>query len=67
MGTVYDAYLETEEFITADEYLRRSKSGEIDPLKTRIIPPDIKTGSFGGFAVKLDVPRYRPAWPKGGL
>ena len=59
---IYDAFLETEEFITAEEYLRRRERGEIDPLKIRIVPPDIKTGSFGGFMVKLDAPRYRPVW-----
>ena len=60
----YDMFLETEEYITAEEYLRRRASGEIDPRKTRIVPARIGTGSFGGFAVKLEVPRYRPAFDK---
>ena len=59
MPKIYDMFLETEEFITAEEYLRRRESGEIDPQKTRIVPPSIGTGSFGGFMVKLDTPRYR--------
>jgi len=59
---MYDTCVETEEFITAEEFLRRREHGEIDPKKTRIVPPDINSGSFGGFAVKLDVPRYRPAF-----
>jgi len=58
----YDMILETEEFITADEYLRRREKGEIDPRKIRIAPPAFDTDSFGGFAVKLDLPRYKPAW-----
>ena len=62
IAKTYDTYLETEEFITAEEYLRRRKKGEINPKKTRIVPPDIRTGSFGGFAIKLDMPRYRPAF-----
>ena len=60
----YDAYVETEEFITAEEYLRRRETGQINLQKTRIVPPDMNTGSFGGFVVKLDVPRYRAKWPK---
>ena len=59
----YDTYVETEEFITAEEYLRRHKEGKIDPQKTRIAPPDMQTGSFGGFIIKLDVPRYKAVWP----
>ena len=64
MSQIYDTYLETEEFITSEEYLRRRERGDIDPRKTRIVPPNIKTGSFGGFAIKLDIPRYRPVFDK---
>ena len=63
MPQTYDAHLETEEFITPEEYLRRREGGDIDPMKTRIVPPDLRTGSFGGFAVELDAPRYIVKWP----
>ncbi len=55
----YDTVLETEEFITAEEYVKRRERGEIDPKDVRIVPADINTGSFGGFMVKLKIPRYR--------
>ncbi len=58
----YDSVLETEEFITAEEYLERRERGNIDPQNTRLVPPDLVTGTPGGFMVKLDVPRYRPAF-----
>jgi hypothetical protein len=60
----YETILEKEEFITAEEYLRRHERGEIDPMKTRIVPPDIDTGREGGFMVQLEVPRYRAAFDK---
>lgn len=55
----YDTVLETEEFITAEEYVKRRERGEIDPKEVRIVPADISAGSFGGFMVKLKTPRYR--------
>jgi len=64
MPQTYDAYLETEEVISAEEYLRRREAGEIDSQKTRIALPDIHTGSFGGFVVRLDKPRFQVKWPK---
>lgn len=60
----YDAYLEREEFITADEYLRRYERGEIDPKRTRIVPATLGKGDFGGFMVELETPRYRVAFPE---
>lgn len=54
-----ETFLETEEFISAEEYLRRRKSGEINPASVRVVPADMNTGDFGGFMVKLPVPRYR--------
>ena len=51
-----DTFLETEEFITAEEYLKRRERGEINPANVRIAPANLETGSFGGFIVK---PRYR--------
>lgn len=55
----YDTFLETEEFITAGEYLKRRERGEIAPKNVRIVPADLNTGSFGGFMVKLKTPRYK--------
>lgn len=60
----FDTYLKTEEFITADEYLRRRKKGEINPNDVRIVLADINTGSLGGFVVKLKTPEYRISLPK---
>lgn len=54
-----ETFLETEEFISAEEYLKRRESGEINPASVRIVPADMNTGNFGGFKVKLPVPRYR--------
>lgn len=59
----YDTVLETEEFITAEEYLKRRERGEIDSKDVRIVPADINTGSFGGFMVKLKTPRYKVTIP----
>lgn len=56
---ILDTFLETEEFITAEEYLKRRERGEINPANVRIVPANLETGSFGGFIVKLDKPRYR--------
>jgi hypothetical protein len=60
----YDTFLEQEEFITAAEYLRRRKRGEINPMHVRVVLPDLKTGNFGGFAVRLETPRYRILAPR---
>lgn len=54
-----DMSLETEEFITAEEYLRRRECGEIDPSEVRYASGDPDTGYVGGFIVKLKRPRYR--------
>lgn len=59
----YDTFLETEEFITAEEYLKRRERGEINPLDVRIAQADMNTGSLGGFMVKLKNPRYKVAIP----
>ncbi|MDL2267180.1 hypothetical protein LJC46_04235 [Desulfovibrio sp. OttesenSCG-928-G15] len=59
--SVYDMVLQTEEVISAEEYLRRRERGEITPAEVRIIPADMATGSLGGFAVKLKEPKYRTA------
>lgn len=58
-NTTYDAYLVTEEFITAEEYLKRRERGEITPSDVRIVQPDIRTGQLGGFMVKLKQPVYK--------
>jgi hypothetical protein len=57
----YDTFFEKEELITAEEYLRRRERGEIEPGTVRIAPPDLSTGSLGGFIVKLKTPRYKAA------
>lgn len=54
-----DTVLETEEFVTAEEYLRRRERGEIAPSDVRIVAPSMDTGNLGGFMVKLKTPRYR--------
>lgn len=54
-----ETYLETEEFVTADEFLRRRERGEVNPADVRIAPPDFQRGTFGGFYVKLKNPRYQ--------
>ena len=54
-----DTFLETEEFITAEEYLKRRERGEINPADVRIVQADMSTGSLGGFMVKLKTPRYK--------
>ena len=58
-----ETYLETEEFISADEYLRRRKAGQINPADVRIAPAQMGQEGFGGFLVKLKQPRYRVPTP----
>lgn len=55
---------ETEEYITAKEYLNRREAGEIDPRKVRYASFDPRTGAPGGFYVQLETPRYKVAFPK---
>ena len=55
----YEMYLIHEEFLTADEYLRRVAAGQIDPREVEIVPPS-QACIWGGFKVKLKVPRYKP-------
>lgn len=55
---ILDQALETEEYISAEEYMRRRSEGKIDPAKTRYADKNPKTGALGGFWVKLDKPRY---------
>lgn len=54
-----DTFLEKEEFVTAEEYLRRRERGEIDPADVRYANANLSTGDFGGFIIKLKQPRYR--------
>ncbi|WP_443825623.1 hypothetical protein [Desulfovibrio sp.] len=53
-----DAVLETEEFITAEEYMCRRERGEINPADVRYVPT-YPGSQFGGFMVKLKRPRYK--------
>ena len=55
----FDTVMETEEFITAEEYLRRRENGEINPSEVRYADGDPGSGYIGGFWVKLKQPRYR--------
>lgn len=63
-NSTFDTYLKTEEFITAEEYLRRRERGEINPNDVRIVLADMEKGTFGGFRVKLKTPEYRVLIPK---
>ena len=51
-----DTALETEEFVTAEEFLRRREHGEITPADVRYVPQYPGT-PFGGFMIKLKTPR----------
>ncbi|WP_419492535.1 hypothetical protein [Desulfovibrio sp.] len=53
-----DTVLEMEEFVTAEEFIRRRERGEINPADVRYVPyyPGQK---FGGFMIKLKQPRYK--------
>jgi len=53
-----DTILETEEFITAEEYMRRREAGEINPADVRYVS-NYPGNQFGGFMIKLKLPRYK--------
>ena len=53
-----DTVLETEEFITAEEYMRPRERGEINPADVRYVP-NYPGSQFGGFMIKLKRPRYK--------
>lgn len=55
----YDTFLEKEEFVTAEEFLRRRERGEVQPGDARYVPHVPGGPQFGGFMVKLKTPRYR--------
>lgn len=55
---IYETILETEETITAEEYLKRRESGSISVEKVEILPPTSGL-PWGGFKVRLDKPRYK--------
>lgn len=75
MSALYDTpletFLETEEFVTAEEFLHRRERGEINPADVRYASGNPETGYIGGFWVKLKQPRYRvgisPVPPMCGL
>lgn len=58
-GQLIDTILETEEFVTPEEYLRRRELGEINPAEVRYAMPKIGEEDFGGFMIKLKQPRYK--------
>lgn len=62
-GITMETVLETEEFITAEEYMRRRDRGEINPAEVRYVF-DRPDAPFGGFMVKLRQPRYKVAIPQ---
>lgn len=64
--TTLDMAMETEEFITAEEYMRRREAGLIRSQDVRYAYGDPKTGYIGGFYVKLPQPRYRVNMPSFG-
>jgi len=49
---------ETEEFISAAEYLRRRRAGTISPEEVKIVPPRFWNLASSGF-LRLKMPRYR--------
>ena len=53
-----DTVLETEEFVTAEEYLRRRERGEIHPSDVRYVS-QYPGYPFGGFMIRLKCPRYK--------
>lgn len=69
-SSIFNTVVETEEFITAEEFLRRRENGEINPADVRYVPDSGREDEpFGGFMVRLRTPRYRvdipqpePAW-----
>ena len=63
VGNLYDTVMETEEYITPEEYIARRQRGEINPADVRYADCDPKTGRMGGFWVKLKLPRYKVDLP----
>ena len=59
----FDMALETEEFVTAEEFLRRRERGEINPAEVRYVF-DQPGEPFGGFRIKLKQPRYKVNIPQ---
>lgn len=59
LDNTYDTFLEREEFVTAEEYLRRRERGEVSPGDARYVPRVPGGPDFGGFMIKLKKPRYR--------
>lgn len=53
----FDMYLKREEYITAQEYMKRREAGLIDPKNVEIVPP-CSILPFGGFKIRLDKPQY---------
>ena len=62
-----DMAMETEEFITAEEYMRRREAGTIRTQDVRYAYGDPQTGYIGGFYVKLPQPRYKVSVPNMGV
>lgn len=58
MNNMYETFLETEEKISPEEFLKRRESGLVDANDVRFVPPTGAKNDFGSFAVKLNTPRY---------
>lgn len=64
-SSIFDTVVETEEFLTAEEFLRRRERGEINPEDVRyVLDSGREEEPFGGFMVRLPVPRYTVDLPQ---
>ena len=64
-SSIFDTIVETEEFLTAEEFLRRRERGEINPDDVRyVFDSGREEEPFGGFMVRLSVPRYTVDLPQ---
>ncbi len=63
MNTYTDALssvIETEEFVSPEDYLLLRKGGKLGKRKVRMVSANLETGDTGGFMIELETPRYKP-------